>query len=62
MPDMSVHSIENTNLKISDFELNNTSKEIHFIIESKSFTSQRLRNSFKFLNWLKKTSNHIFCS
>lgn len=36
MPDMSVRSIEDTSLKISDFEIENASKEIHFNVEAKS--------------------------
>lgn len=35
MPDMSVRSIEDTNLKISDFEVENAPKEIDFSIEGK---------------------------
>lgn len=39
MPDMSVRSIEDTNLKISDIDIGHAPKEIHFNIEGNFYTN-----------------------
>lgn len=48
MPDMTVRSIDDTSLKISDIEIENASKEIRFSIEGEFFST--LKDKFEFSN------------
>lgn len=52
MPDMSVRSIEDTSLKISDLEIENASKEINFNIEGEFKCIKRRFQIFKLNKFL----------